>query len=211
MILFSQLGLSDNYKTQETIHSHPWNRENEWVLCPDPVAGWGETTKDSRWELKPPAGDMYIATHCFVQCSCDILVTPERALIVEGVFDDADEAGKVEITRFSYLDILTSRASEKRILDPNTGHGAGATPGETLTKRFYELKIPFAHEVLLWSSAALTGGQPALDGAGNAKFRKMIVRIGDNEPYTNAAGTAPAETTLSRYFCDVYTDPDYTA
>ena len=206
MLKISEKGLTEALG-QNTLHSHPWNRENLWVLCPDQESGWGETPKDSRWTLEPPTGQMYVATHCYIQCSCDVLITPAKAMIVEGYFGASDET-PYEITRFSYLDIMTNRAHEKKILDPSTGHAGGSEPGMCMTKKFYDLKIPFAEEVLIWSSADGTIMAPSLDQEGKAKFRRMVVRIADDEPYKDSTD-ALVETALSRYLCDVYTDPDY--
>lgn len=66
---------------------------------------------------------------------------------------------------------------------------------------FIQYNILFSIPPTFWTSAGL-------DAAGGPKFNKMTIRIADNVPYKNVAGTAVAKIARPRYFAEVYNDPD---
>jgi hypothetical protein len=201
-ILASQLGLVD-FVRADTISAHPWHRPNEWVL--KPVGGWVNppTDYDSTWELKPAAGYVYVATTCQIQTSADSIVTSTNAMQIHVTIQSP--IPPTLVTQFVHLEEFLNRASEVSYYPIS-----GITSGSEITKPFYRTLIPFAQKIFLWSTAGITDGQPRVDRLGNVKLRSMTCKIANHRPYVDANSSA-VETAWSRYFVDVYRDPDYVA
>jgi hypothetical protein len=201
-LLLSQLGLT-NYLRTDTVSAHPWHRPNEWQL--KPTGGWVNPPTDynSTWELKPIAGEVYIITACQIQISADVMVDLSNAMQVHAVIQNP--IPPIYITQFAHFDELLNRASEV-FYYPVFGIGEGAE----ITKPFYRSVIPFSQQIILWSTAGinLSNGQPHKNSLGIVKFRSMTAKIANHRPYLDSSGSV-AQTIWSRYFVDVYKDPDY--
>jgi hypothetical protein len=87
---------------------------------------------------------------------------------------------------------------------------SGVTAGSEITRPFYRTVIPFAAKIFLWSTAGIDPGtgQPRVDRLGNVKLRSMTAKIANHRPYADP-NAAALQTAWSRYFVDVYRDPDY--
>ena len=201
-ILASQLGLVEFIRT-DTISSHPWNRPDDWVLKPG--GGWTNppTDYDSTWELKPAAGFVYVATACQIQMSADVIMAAANAMQVHVTIQSP--ISPILVTQFTYADEFLNRASDV-VYYPVSG----ITTGAQITKPFYRAVIPFASKIFLWSTAGIDTEteQPRVDRLGNVKLRSMTCKIANHRPYVDPAD-AVVQTGWSRYFVDVYTDPDY--
>jgi hypothetical protein len=201
-LLLGQLGLT-NYLRTDTVSSHPWHRPDEWQLKPS--EGWVNppTGYNSVWGLKPKAGEMFVVTACQVQMSADAIITNANAMQVHVTIQNP--IPPIYITQFAHLDEFLNRASEV-FYYPISGVGENAE----ITRPFYRAIIPFAQQILLWSTAGLnlSTTQPYRDRSGNVKFRSMTAKIANNLPYLDATGSI-TQTAWSRYFIDVYQDPDY--
>ena len=114
----------------------------------------------------------------------------------------------IEIIRFPSLGKLIDRSLTKQVIVP-----VDVTATSSIQKAFYEMHIPFAEDVLLWSSAGVDTGQtpPALytydtlEGA-MPKFSKMTSRIANNRPYEDG-NSGDIELAYSRYFVHIFEDP----
>ena len=195
MIKASQLGLVD-YIKRDTISAHPWHRSNEWQV----------SESDSLWTLKPDPGEVYVATECYIQMSADILITPDNAMVIDAYLDNGIKAA--EIIRFKNFDELLVRSTEVQLFQPEN-----VVSNSSLTGAWYKCVIPFASEVVLWSTAGIISPDPLqfnVDATGAPKLSYMTARILNNESYKNGANEI-VETAWSRYFVHIYKDPDYSA
>jgi hypothetical protein len=194
MINTDQLGIGD-YLGRDTISAHPWHRNNEWELG----------VSDSLWTLKPDPGQVYISTECYIQMSADILITPENAMVIDAYLDNGILAK--EVIRFKNFDELLLRSTEVILYEPQN-----IAEGSSLSGGWYKCIIPFASEVVLWSSAGIIDPGPPLsiqtDNTGAPKLAYMTARIDNHQPYKNGGGVL-VETAWSRYFVHIYEDPDY--
>jgi hypothetical protein len=202
VILASQLGLTDILRT-DTVSAHPWNRPDYWMLKPS--GGWVNppTDYDSSWELKPNTGEVFVVNACQIQMSADVLIAPSNSMQV--YVSIQTPIPNIKVTEFIYADEFLNRASEVNYYPIDN-----ITAGACITHPFYRTVIPFAQKIFLWGSAGIdmSIGQPYKDRLGNTKLRSMIIKIADNLPYKNPNNEI-IETGWSRYFVDVYRDPDY--
>lgn len=204
LILASQLGLVDMLRT-DTVSAHPWNRPDEWQLKPS--GGWVNppTDYDSTWELKPVAGEVFVVTACQIQMSADVILVASNAMQVHVTIQTL--IPPIQVTQFIHADEFLNRASEV-----NYYPVSGITAGSEITRPFYRTVIPFASKIFLWSTAGIDPGtgQPWVDRMGNVKLRSMTAKIANHRPYADP-NAAALQTAWSRYFVDVYRDPDYVA
>jgi hypothetical protein len=202
-ILASQLGLV-NFLRTDTVSAHPWHRPDEWIL--KPAGGWANPPADynSTWELKPISGEVYIVTACQIQMSADVILTPSNAMQVHVTIQSP--IPPIMVTQFIHADEFLNRASEVTYYPIS-----GVTDGAEITKPIYRTVIPFASKIFLWGTAGIdpATGQPRSDRLGNVKLRSMTAKIADNRPYSDPGGV-PIQTGWSRYFVDVYAEPDNT-
>jgi hypothetical protein len=204
MILASQLGLTEMVRT-DTVSAHPWNRPDEWQLKPS--GGWVNPPTDynSTWELKPANGEVFVVTACQIQMSADVIIAAANAMQVHVTIQSP--IPPIKVTEFIHADEFLNRASEVTYYPIS-----GVTAGAEITRPFYRTVIPFAAKIFLWSTAGIDPGtgQPRVDRLGNVKLRSMTAKIGGDRPYADPVG-AIIQTGWSRYFVDVYRDPDYVA
>jgi hypothetical protein len=202
VILASQLGLTDLLRT-DTVSSHPWNKPDKWVLKPS--GGWVNPPTDynSIWELKPKAGEIFVVNACQVQMSADVVISETNAMQVYVTIHPAIPS--IKVTEFIYADEFLNRASEV-----NYYPISNVPVGACITKPFYRTVIPFAQKIFLWDTAGINPetSQPYIDRLGNVKLKSMFIKIANNLPYKTPSDEL-IETGWSRYFVDVYRDPDY--
>jgi len=207
----SLAGLTKELK-RDTVSAHAWNDPQQWEEKPE--GGWVVEPDDwdSTWTLRPNSGEMLITTECYVTFSCSARMesssTPadDQSLVVQAHIDGVDTA--IPIITFPSLAKMIDRSREVQVIKPeDTGANS------SVTKAFYLLHIPFAEDILLWSSAGLTGNAPpnhlhtfeTLQGS-IPKFSEMTIKIANDRPYQDGSGN-DLEIAYSRYFVHVFEDP----
>lgn len=190
MLMSQPNGLPDNVLQFDTITSHDWANTAKWP-APD----------NSIWDLTPSDGKALKLTGVLIRFSENMIVHNGGDMIVELLLDGFPYS-PYEVTRYSCMRDFMARADFWDKLDYN-----GPTGGD-VNSPIIGIKLDFSKPVILWSSASFTSGGPEVDLLGNIKFKTMRTRIADNQPYKNDSGD-PVQIACSRYFVEVYQDPDF--
>lgn len=206
----SLAGLSKEFK-RDTVSAHAWHDPQQWQNKPE--GGWASEPDDwdSTWTLEPNADEMMIVTECFATFSCGSnfessgVAANDQSLIVEAHIAGVPTA--IPIITFASMAKMMDRSRKVEVIAPQD-----VTATSSIQKAFYVLHIPFAEDILLWSSAGLTGQAPpnhlhtydTLKGP-IPKFSKMTIRIANDRPYEDGAGGA-IEMAWSRYFVHIFED-----
>ena len=207
----SMAGLTTELK-RDTISAHPWNDPQRWDNKPE--GGWANEPDDwdSTWTLAPDDDQMMIVTECFVTFSCsanfESSETPadDQSLIVEAQI--AGVPTSIPIITFPSIAKMIDRSRDIHIHEPK-----GTVATSSIQQPFYVLHIPFAEDILLWSSSGLTGQAPPAHlytydtpSGPIPKFGSMTIRIANDRPY-NDGNDGALEMAWSRYFVHMFEDP----
>jgi len=197
---------------RDTVSAHPWCDPQQWENKPE--SGWANEPDDwdSTWTLEPDEGEMIIVTECFATFSCGSnfetsdVAASDQSLVVEAHIAGIPTA--IPIITFPSMAKMMDRSRKIDVISPQD---VSAT--SSIQKAFYVLHIPFAEDILLWSSAGLTGQAPpnhlntytTIKGE-IPKFSKMTIRIANDRPYGDGDGGS-IELAWSRYFIHIFEDP----
>jgi len=151
-------------------------------------------TNDSSWTLDPTDESseyhdkVVKITEMQLDLAEDIVMHAAGNLVVE--FYMTGNPNPVKTIYYKTMADWISKAAEKHRF-----------PNEHNVGNYFQYNILFADPPTFWTSAGV-------DAQGNPKLNKMIIKIADDMPYKNEAGTAPAKIARPRYFAEVYTDPN---
>ena len=166
----------------DTIGVHDYADNTQWPA-----------TNDSAWTLDPTDESseyhdkVVKITELQLDLSEDIVMHSGGQLLVE--FYMTGNPNPVKTYTYSSMQDWISKACEKIKIDDQGSVGP-----------YIQYNILFSEPPTFWTSAGL-------DAAGNPKLNKMVVSIADDMPYKDSEGN-PAKIARSRYFAEIYEDPD---
>jgi len=179
----------------DTITSHDWHDPSKW-----------SATDNSEWFITPSAGEVIVLTGVMIKFTHGMDIPLASKMTLDGIF--ADGVDPYPITEYDSVGALIRRGDKEEFINLSDP-GEGAPFRRSIIKLTYE----FSRHIFLWDSAGLTGEAPPnhlyVDALGIPKFKKLRVKIADNEPYKyfNDTGDSTLEIACSRYFATRYNDP----
>jgi hypothetical protein len=173
----------------DTITTHSWSDVTKW-----------SSPTESKYEITPKNGQAMVLSCVLIRFTEGMIVPSNNAHVLEYVLDGW-QYSPYKITEYASLNALFSRADEI-----NRVEYAGV--GGDISKPIISLKYDFSIPIVLWSSAAVVGGNPKVDAQGKPRFKTLRVRLANNDPYKDTDGN-PVEMACSRYFATIYADPYY--
>jgi hypothetical protein len=186
---FQPNGLPSNVKGFDTITSHDWSDTSAWPA-----------TDNSVWTLQPGADEVYKVTGVLIKFTEDMIIHSGGGMIIKGHIDGW-ASSPITLAQYSSMADFMARADEM-----NRIAYSGPINGD-VNKPIIQLKFDFSKPVIIWSSAGVTGGNPHVDILGNPKWEYMTAEIADDLPYKDD-NSDPAQMARSRYFVEIYEDPD---
>lgn len=166
----------------ETIGVHDYADTSQWPATDNSTWTLDPTNESSKYHNK-----VVKITEMQLDLSEDIDMHSGGQLIVE--FFMTGNPNPVATYTYSSMADWISKSAEKRKIDNQSNVGP-----------YIQYNILFAIPPTFWTSAGV-------DAHGSPKLNKMTIRIADNQPYKNEAGTVPAKIARPRYFAEVYADP----
>jgi hypothetical protein len=195
--------LLSNVIGHDSIGVHDWGDPDTWQKKPE--GGWSDPENmDSSFVVEPKPGEAIIIQEAAVKFAADAKM--QSPMLIELYVGDICVKTRRYEGKKSFIDRFTSFK-----IIPLSGIN-----GYTADVLLWEYE--FDEKIQLWSSGGFTGGTPQivdgkpvnmiLDGDGNPKLTKMVLRIENDKPYYREDGTVP-NLALVRYPSSIICkDPD---
>lgn len=166
----------------DTIGVHDYADNTQWPATDNSAWTLDPTSESSEYHDK-----VVKITELQLDLSEDIIMHSGGQLLVE--FFVSGNPNPVKTYTYSSMQDWISKACEKFKINDQGVVGP-----------YIQYNILFATPPIFWTSTGT-------DAEGNPKLNKMVVRIADNVPYKDSQSN-PAKIARSRYFAEVYNDPD---